>query len=108
MNMYMSDLRFGADKDEIMTVADVYALLSSRTFYEKNGSKKYRFDSKGLIINRCASTPFMVYEEDGHFYISMTTGVFTENELRIECAHADGCTFHFYGKETGLEALVLE
>ncbi|BAV05524.1 hypothetical protein SAMN05421788_10528 [Filimonas lacunae] len=91
-----------------MTVADTYALLSSRSFYEKNGTKKFRFDARGLIIDRCASVPFFIYEESGSCYISISPGVFLESDLRIDCAHADGCTFHFYGKETGLEALVLE
>jgi len=91
-----------------MTVSDIYNLLYSRSFYEKSGSKKFRFKNNALIIDRCALMPFALYEEDGRYYISIPTCVFLERDLRIEWAHTDGCAFHFYGKNTGLEALVLE
>lgn len=91
-----------------MNVTYIYELLHSRSFYEKNGNKKFRFKNNSLIIDRCALMPFALYEEDGHYFIKVSTCVFLERDLRIECAHADGCTFHFYGKTTGLEALVLE
>jgi len=91
-----------------MSVADIYELLYSRSFYEKNGSKKFRFKNNALGIDRCALIPFVVYEEDGRCYINIPTCAFLERDLRIEWGHSDGCTFHFYGKNTGLEALVLE
>lgn len=91
-----------------MTVTDIYNLLYSRSFYEKNGSKKFRFKNNALIIDRCAMTPFALYEEGGRYFINVPSSVFPESDLRIEWAHTDGCAFHFYGKNTGLEALVLE
>lgn len=91
-----------------MNVADIYELLYSRSFYERDGRKKFRFKNNALIIDRCALMPFALYEENGRNYINIPTCVFSERDLRIECGHSDGCTFHFYGKTTGLEALVLE
>lgn len=91
-----------------MTVTDIYDLLYSRNFYEKNGNKRFRFKDNALMVDRCALVPFAIYEEDGCCYINITTCVFLERDLRIEWEHSDGCTFHFYGKTTGLQALILE
>lgn len=91
-----------------MTVSDIYTLLCSRNFYEKNGSKRFRFSNNALMIDRCALLPFLLYEEEGAFFMNIATTAFLESHLRIEWEHVDGCAFHFYGKETGLEALVLE
>lgn len=91
-----------------MTVTDIHSLLCSRNYYEKNGSKRFRFNSNALTIDRRALVPFDLYEENGCCYMKISTCVFLEKNLRIEWGHADGCTFHFYGKETGREVLILE
>lgn len=91
-----------------MTISDIHTLLCSRSFYEKNGSKKLRFSNNALAIDRRAATPFSLYEEQGHCFINISNSIFPEKDLRIEWQHSDGGSFRFYGKETGLEALVIE
>lgn len=92
-----------------MTLKDIHALLCSRSYYEVTGDKYFRFSGNSMFIDRRAALAFALQEENGHFYLGVMPQVDDKEPLlRIETDNPDGRAFHFYGKESGREILVLE
>ncbi|RPD39552.1 hypothetical protein [Chitinophaga barathri] len=90
-----------------MTVREVYELLCSRIYYELASSSTFRFSGNTMFIDRRAGVPFSLREEQGVIYLD-TVPQQGEDQLRIETNHPDGSPFHFFGKNSGREILVLD
>lgn len=91
-----------------MTIQEVYQLLCSRNYYELSSATRFRFEGNNMFVDRRAGVPFTLHEESGNIYLDTASPVSAgENLLRIETDHPDGNSFHFYGKNSGRELLIL-
>lgn len=92
-----------------MTIKEVYKLLYSRNFYELASTTRFRFYGTTMFVDRRAGVPFLLHEELGNIYLDtvLQSGA-GEDMFRIETDHPDGRPFHFYGKSSGREILVLD
>lgn len=92
-----------------MTIQDLHALLCSRSYYTIDGDNYYRFSGNSVVVDRKAAIAFALEEQDGCYYMGFVPQIdAVEPLLRIVLDHPDGKAFHFYGKESGREILVLE
>jgi hypothetical protein len=95
-------------KTESMTLKDVYSLLSSKIYYEKESMRKFVFVQNSIHIDRRAFIPFQIYKEEENFFLAPDTAIADERELRIEIENITNDSIKFYGKESGERLLTLE
>ncbi len=91
-----------------MTIEDVYTILESRIYYQKEGMKKFTFAGNAIHIDRRAFIPFDIYKENESFYLIPESAIADEKELRIEIENIGGDHIHFYGKISGEKMITLE
>jgi hypothetical protein len=91
-----------------MTLEEMYNILESKTYYEKEGSRKFSFADNSIHIDRKALIPFSIYREEETFYLAPDSAIADEKELRIELEKANGESVHFYGKISGTKLISLE
>jgi hypothetical protein len=89
-----------------MTTEDIYTLLSSKIYYDQEGSKKFTFIGNSIHIDRRAFVPFEIYMEKENFYLNPDIAIAVERELRIEIDK--NSVIHFYGKDSGKKLLTLQ
>ncbi len=92
-----------------MSIKEIYMLLYSRNYYEPASFTTFRFNGNTMFMDRRAGVPFSLHEEEGQVYLNMEPQRGAAEELlRIETDHPDGKPFHFFGKNSGREVLVLD
>ena len=91
-----------------MTLNDVYSILSSKIYYEKESMRKFTFVQNSIHIDRRAFIPFQIYKEEEHFFLAPDTAIADERELRIKIENIKNESIEFYGKNSGEKLLTLE
>ena len=92
-----------------MTIKEVYELLCSRNYYELDSSTTFRFLGNTMFVDRRAGVPFSLQEDRGDIYLDTTLRPDRrDGMLSIVTNHPDGRPLHFFGKDSGLEVLVLD
>ena len=91
-----------------MTLEEVYSILESKIYYEKESMRKFSFVDNSIHIDRRAFIPFSIYKEDGSFFLDPDTAIAEEKELRIEIASLSQNSIGFYGKKSGEKLITLE
>ena len=91
-----------------MTLEDVYSILESKIYYEKDSMRKFSFIQNSIHIDRRAFIPFVIYKEDENFFLEPDTTIAEEKELRIEIKNNSSDSIQFYGKKSGEKLLILE
>jgi len=91
-----------------MTLEEMYNVLESRTYYEKDGTRKFSFGNNSIHIDRRALIPFSIYKDNGCFVLDPDTAIAEEKELRIEIGDTPGNLILFYGRTSGEKLLTLE
>jgi len=91
-----------------MTIEEIYTILESKSFYEKDSSRKFSFVANSIHIDRRAFIPYSIYKENESFFLDPDTAFTTEKELRIEIEKNSGELICFYGKTSGEKLLTLE
>ena len=91
-----------------MTLEDVYSILESKTYYEKESMRKFSFVENSIHIDRRAFIPFRIYKEDENFFLAPDTAIAQEKELRIKIENISANSIEFYGKNSGEKLLILE
>jgi hypothetical protein len=91
-----------------MTLEEMYNILESKVYYEKEGMRKFSFADNSIHIDRKALIPFSIYREDEIFYLAPDKPIADEQELRIELEKEDGDAVHLYGKVSGARLISLE
>jgi hypothetical protein len=91
-----------------MTLEEVYSILESKIFYEKDSTRKFSFVDNSIHIDRRAFIPFSIYKENENFFLDPDTAIANEKELRIEIEKISANSIHFYGKNSGEKLLTLE
>lgn len=90
-----------------MTLEEVYNILESKVYYEKEGSRKFSFVDNSIHIDRRAFIPFSIYKENENFFLDPDIAIASEKELRIEIEKIPLDFIHFYGKTSGEKLLTL-
>jgi hypothetical protein len=91
-----------------MTLEDVYSILSSKIYYEKDSMRKFTFVENCIHIDRRAFIPFQIYKEEENFFLLPDIAIADERELRIEIEDITNDSIEFYGKKSGLKFLTLQ
>jgi hypothetical protein len=91
-----------------MTLQEVYTILESKTFYEKESMRKFSFADNSIHIDRRALIPFSIYKENEKFFLAPDTPIAEEKELRIEIDNISTDSIYLYGKKSGEKLLTLE
>jgi hypothetical protein len=91
-----------------MTLEEVYELLESKIYYEKEGMRKFSFIDNSIHIDRRAYIPFNIYKENENFFLAPDIPIADEKELRIEVGNISTEPIFFYGKSSGEKLLTLE
>ncbi|HET9826221.1 MAG TPA: hypothetical protein VFP87_12865 [Chitinophagaceae bacterium] len=91
-----------------MTLDDVYSILESKIYYEKESMRKFSFVKNSIHIDRRAFIPFQIYKEDESFFLAPNTSIADEQELRMEFEIIPPETIKLYGKKSGERLLTLE
>ncbi|HEY0433287.1 MAG TPA: hypothetical protein VGC95_05415 [Chitinophagaceae bacterium] len=91
-----------------MTLEELYNILESKVYYEKESMRKFSFTDNSIHIDRKALIPFFIYKEEGNFFLAPDTPIAAEKDLRIEINSMAADHLHLYGKESGNELLKLE
>jgi len=91
-----------------MTLEEMYGVLESRIYYEKDGTRKFSFANNSIHIDRRALIPFSIYKENGCFILQPDTAIAEEKELRIEISNISGDSILLYGRTSGEKLLTLE
>lgn len=91
-----------------MTLEDVYSILESKIYYEKEGMRKFSFIQNSIHIDRRAFIPYQIYKEDESFFLAPDTSIAGEKELRMEFQNIPAEAIQFYGKQSGEKLLTLE
>jgi len=90
-----------------MTLEEMYSVLESKTYYEKDG-RKFSFTDNSIHIDRRALIPFSIYKENGCFILQPDTAIAVEKELRIEISDRNGDSILLYGRTSVEKLLTLE
>ena len=90
-----------------MTLEEMYTVLESKTFYEKDTMRRFGFTGNSIHIDRRALIPFSIYKENGNFILDPDTAITEEKQLRIEISTKLNL-IEFYGKNSGEKLLTLE
>jgi hypothetical protein len=91
-----------------MTLENLYSILESKTYYEKDTMRKFSFVENSIHIDRRAFIPFLIYKEGEDFILAPETAITMEKELRIEIEDMSAQSIEFYGKNSGEKLLILE
>jgi len=91
-----------------MTLEQVYSILESKIFYEKDSMRKFTFVDNSIHIDRRAFIPYVIYKESGNFFLDPDIAIAEEKELRIEIAGSSQNSIGFYGKKSGERLITLE
>jgi hypothetical protein len=95
-----------------MTLENIYSILESKTYYEKESMRRFIFSENSIHIDRRAFIPFRIYKENDHFFLAPDTAIADEKDLRIviENSTMSGTNecIQFYGKNGGEKLLTLE
>lgn len=91
-----------------MTLEEVYTILESKTFYEKESMRKFSFVDNSIHIDRRAFIPYSIYKENEKFFLAPDTAIAGEKELRIEIDNISSSSINLYGKSSGEKLLTLE
>jgi len=91
-----------------MTLEEVYSILESKIYYEKESMRKFSFVDNSIHIDRRAFIPFSIYKENENFFLETDTPITAEKELRIEIENVSADLIDFYGKSSGKKLLTLE
>lgn len=91
-----------------MTLEEVYTVLESKIFYEKESMRKFSFVQNSIHIDRRAFIPFSIYKENESFFLDPDTAIAEEKELRIKIEDNPADSIAFYGKKSGEMLLILE
>ena len=91
-----------------MTLEQVYTILESKIYYEKESMRKFSFVDNSIHIDRRAFIPFSIYKENENFFLETDTPIADEKELRIEIENVAADLIDFYGKSSGKKLLTLE
>ena len=91
-----------------MTLEEVYSILESKTYYEKESMRKFSFVDNSIHIDRRAFIPYSIYRENENFFLDPDTAIADEKELRIEIEKISDAYIEFYGKKSGEKLLTLE
>jgi hypothetical protein len=91
-----------------MTIEEVYDILQSKVYYDKEGTRKFTFIGNSIHIDRRAFVPFQIYEENGLFYMIPDTPIADEKELRISVEKDGGNHVDLYGRISGEKMITLE
>lgn len=91
-----------------MTLEEVYRILESKIYYDKDGRRKFSFADNAIHIDRRASIPFTIYKENESFFLDPDTAIAGEKELRIEIGTFSENSMAFYGKNSGENLITLE
>ena len=91
-----------------MTLEELYSILASKTYYEKDSMRKFSFVDHSIHIDRRAYIPFNIYKENEKFFLDPDTAIAEEKELRIEIEDISTEVICLYGKCSGERLLTLE
>jgi hypothetical protein len=91
-----------------MTLEEIYSILESKIYYEKESMRKFSFVDNSIHIDRRAFIPFSIYKENENFFLETDTPITAEKELRIEIENVSADLIDFYGKSSGKKLLTLE
>lgn|GEM_PF-1412366 len=91
-----------------MTLEDLYALLESKVYYDKESMRKFSFVDNSIHIDRRAFIPFIIYRENDNFFLDPDTPIAGEKELRIEIGNVASTSIDLYGKTSGQKLITLE
>lgn len=91
-----------------MTLEEVYKILESKIFYEKESMRKFSFIDNSIHIDRRAFIPYSIYKENECFILDPDTAIAEEKELRIEINSTASGSIQFFGKSSGAVLLTLE
>lgn len=91
-----------------MTLEEVYSILESRIYYEKESMRKFSFIDNSIHIDRRAFVPFSIYKEGENFFLATDVPIALEKELRIEFENRLSDLVYLYGKSSGKILLTLE
>jgi len=90
-----------------MTLQEVYSILESKIYYEKESMRKFSFADNSIHIDRRALIPFFIYKEDEKFFLAPDIAIAEEKELRIEIENKVSDYIYLYGKSSGEKLLTL-
>ncbi len=91
-----------------MTLEEIYNLLEGKTYYEREGMRKFSFIDNSIHIDRRAYIPFSIYKENEKFFLTPDTAIAEEKDLRIEVEEMRKESILLYGKRSGERLLTLE
>ena len=91
-----------------MTLEELYSILESKIYYEKDSMRKFSFVDHSIHIDRRAYIPFNIYKENEKFFLDPDTAIAEEKELRIEIDNVSTEVICLYGKFSGERLLTLE
>jgi hypothetical protein len=91
-----------------MTLEEVYSILESKIYYEKQSMRKFSFVENSIHIDRRAFIPFSIYKENENFFLAPDTPIADEKELRIEIEDISADSIQLYGKTSGERLITLE
>ncbi|HEV8282823.1 MAG TPA: hypothetical protein VGQ09_00860 [Chitinophagaceae bacterium] len=91
-----------------MTLEEVYSILESKIYYEKQSMRKFSFVENSIHIDRRAFIPFSIYKENENFFLAPDTPIADEKELRIEIEDISADSIQLYGKTSGERLIILE
>jgi hypothetical protein len=90
-----------------MTLEEVYTVLESKIFYEKDSLRKFSFVDNSIHIDRRAFIPFVIYKENESFILDPDVAIADEKQLRIQIENNAANSIEFYGKTSGEKLLTL-
>jgi hypothetical protein len=91
-----------------VTLEEVYTILESKTYYDKESMRKFSFTDNSIHIDRRALIPFIIYKENESFFLDPDKAIADEKELRIEIGPISEYSIGFYGKKSGVRLITLE
>jgi hypothetical protein len=91
-----------------MTLEQLYSILESKIYYEKDSMRKFSFVDHSIHIDRRAYIPFNIYKENEKFFLDPDTAIAEEKELRIEIEDLSTEVIGLYGKSSGERLITLE
>jgi hypothetical protein len=91
-----------------MTLEEVYTVLESKVYYDKESMRKFSFVDNSIHIDRRAFIPYTIYKENENFILDPDTAIADEKELRIEIEKVPANSIDLYGKTSGERLITLE
>jgi len=91
-----------------MTLEEMYIILESRTYYEKDDRRRFSFANNSIHIDRRALIPFSIYKDNECFILLPDAAIAEEKELRIEISDTNRNSVLLYGRTSGEKLLTLE